>query len=565
MSRILIFLGLFLLICLTLPLQAQSLRVLHEKMALSDGVKLSTDLYLPETEGRYPVILLRTPYGKKQMEGYGRFFAGNGYVTVVQDVRGEHDSEGEFFPFINEKKDGLEVLDWISRQPWCDGQIAGFGTSYIGFCALTLMDAQHPNLKTVFNVSGWIKTEKMNAPGGAMHLQVGLPWLLFESQIRSKKRPQLPLDSLFQVIPIKNAMQAAGFDHPAWEQPEPMQTVNADFDFNKVQIPVFHLTGWYDFVKEGTIENYMQIRQHAKAPQKLWIGAGYHNQEHTQLTKVGDENFPETAFLRDLEIQKLALRWFDHWLKGKQNGMLQEPEVKIYNMFADQWESMKTFPPVNAQETSFYLYSQTGANSQNGDGQLIGKAAKHSNPDTYTYNPLQPVPTWGGANFHFFPQLLGIKDQNAIEQRSDVLVYTSEAFAQKQHVIGRIQVQLFAATEGEDTDFTVKLVLVDSAGTARNISDGIVRARYRDGLQKANLLTPRKMYEFNIDLGYTAFQIQPGQRVRLEISSSNFPKFNRNFNVATDPFIATTPKTVQQTIYHSRKYPSRLILPMIQK
>ncbi|MFN7115646.1 MAG: CocE/NonD family hydrolase [Saprospiraceae bacterium] len=550
----------FWLICLlVLSMQAQNVRTLHEKVTLADGVQLSTDLYLPPIEGAYPVVLLRTPYGKQQMQAYGNFFAGKGYATVVQEVRGTFGSTGQFLPFVNEKKDGLEVLNWLVRQPWCDGQIAGFGTSYIGFCALTLMDAQHPNLKTVFNVSGWIKTAKMNAPGGAMHLQLALPWLLNEARQRTRQSPKVPMDSLYKVVPLKNAMAVAGMPSQGWAHPEQMQRVNADFDFSKVNIPVFHIAGWYDFVKEETIETYIAINKHAKAPQKLWITPAYHNQEHTRLTKVGDVDFPEAAFLRDAAILQTALRWFDHWLKGKENGILQEPNVKVYNMFANEWQELTSFPPQNVEEAPFYLHSLQG------DGRLSKKAIKNSKPATYHYNPLNPVPTWGGANFHFFPESLGIKDQRDIEQRPDVLVYTSDSFATAQDVVGQVRVRLFAATTGEDTDFTAKLVLVDGSGKAYNICDGIIRARHRQGLTTNVLLTPGKIYEFTIDLGHLAFRIQAGQRIRLEISSSNFPKFNRNFNVADDPFVATTPKPVQQTIYHSRRYSSQLILPFVQK
>lgn len=535
------------------------------KLPLSDGIHLSTEIFQPDSTGRYPVILIRTPYGKYQMGDYGNYFARHGYVTVVQDVRGKFDSEGEYAPFLDEKKDGLEVLDWIAKQPWCDGQIAGFGTSYIGFTALTVMDAQHPALKAVFNTSGWIKPGKMNNPGGALHLGLALPWLLHEETEKKRNLANYDLDSLYWVIPLQNAMQAAGVSSPAWGSKSAYMNLNADFDFSKVNIPVFHVTGWYDFVKEGTIENYLEIARQSKAPQKLLVGPWFHNQEHTSLTEVGEEDFGKASYLGDPGIRALALRWFDYWLKGKKNGIMDEPMVEIFNMFHNEWEAFETFPPKNIQKTAFYLSSQKGANSLHGDGWLTTISKKQNAIDTFSYHPLNPVPTNGGANFHFFPEQLGIKDQRDIEKRMDVLVYTSDPFTEAKNVIGRVQVKLFAASEGEDTDFTAKLVLVDKSGYARNICDGIIRARHHNGLDKNDLLMPKKVYEFDIDLGHTAFQIQAGQRIRLEISSSNFPKFDRNLNVATDSFEASEWKTVKQTIYHSKKYPSQLILPILQK
>ncbi|MDX2068765.1 MAG: CocE/NonD family hydrolase [Haliscomenobacter sp.] len=554
---------LFVLVCwqILVPCHAQSTKILQEKVQLSDGVKLSTDVYLPTQEGAYPVILLRTPYNKKQMQGYGQFFAANGYAVVAQDVRGEFASEGEFIPFINEKRDGLEVLDWIAKQSWCGGQIAGFGTSYIGFSALTLMDQQHPNLKTVFNISGWIKPATMNKPGGAHHLMLGLPWLLHEASQRSKKKPKVPLDSLFKVLPLKKAMQVAGIDYPLWENPRPMEVFNQDFDFSKVNIPVFHIGGWFDFVKEGVIENYLQIKKHGTGPQKLIVGPWYHNQEHSKSTAAGELDFGAGSYLGDSGIRDLALRWFNHWLKKQDTGLMDEPEVRLFNLFANEWKIFSLFPPQNGASTLFYLNSSGKANSLGGDGELSLQLPGKKSSDHFIFDPQQPVLTQGGANFHFFPDQLGLKDQTAIEKRQDVLVYTSEAFQKVQDIVGRITLRLFASTEGEDTDFTAKLVIVDQTGKALNLCDGIIRARHRNGLDKTEFLKPGKVYEFIIDLGHIAFQIKPGQRIRLEVSSSNFPKYDRNLNVALPSFEAENPRIVKQSIYHSKKYPSQLILP----
>lgn len=558
--------SLLFLLCLFLGLQtrAQNVRLLQEHVQLSDGVKLSTTVFLPPQEGTYPTLLLRTPYNKMQMRGYGQFFASKGYAVVTQDVRGEFGSEGEFVPFIHEKKDGLEVLDWIAQQKWCDGQIAGFGTSYIGFSALTLMDMQHPNLKTVFNISGWIKPATMNKAGGANHLMLGLPWLLHEATQRSKTKPKVPLDSLFKVLPLKNAMKTAGVSYPIWENPKPLELCNQDFDYSKVNIPVFHMGGWYDFVKEGVLENYLMLKKEGKVPQKLIIGPWYHNQEHGKSSKIGEIDPGSGSFLGDQGILQLALRWFDHWLKKQDTGIMAEPEVKVFELFANEWRVADQFPFKNTSATSFFLSSQGSANSLNGNGILEQSAPRKKTADHFIYNPLQPVPTWGGANFHFFPDQLGFKDQGELEKRQDVLVYTSAPFTAAQSVIGQVKVQLFAATEAENTDFTAKLVLVDENGKALNICDGIIRASHQHGLAPGQSLQKGKVYKYEIDLGHTAFRIKTGQRIRLEVSSSNFPKYDRNLNVAIDPVEASTPKTVKQSIFHEKRYPSQLVLPILK-
>jgi len=546
---------LWLLIC-PICLFAQEVILLKEKVLLSDDVHLGTDVYLPKTPGAFSAVLMRTPYGKYQMTKYGEFFAKRGFAVVIQDVRGEFESEGEFEPFLHEKKDGLEVLDWIAQQAWCNGKIGGFGTSYVGFTALTLMDAQHPNLTAAFNVSGWIKTEKMNRPGGANHLMLALPWLLHEASLRTKQQPKVEIDSLFKVLPLKDAMKVAEMEDTNWSGFGKFEEFNADFNFSKVEIPVFHIAGWYDFVLEATLENYFELKQKSNATQKLLIGPWFHNQQHTTLTEVGEEDFGEISALGDDEILELAAQWFDYHLKGIQNEIIQQPEVKVFNMYANEWENYENFPPENLSEISFYLTSNSIPQNL-----LVPQVLEDQKIQKFIYDPYQPTPTWGGANFHFFPDQLGIKDQRGIEERKDVITYTSEVFQANQNVIGNVKVQLFASSEGADTDFTAKLVLVDTDGYTKNICDGIIRARYRNDFNQEDLLTPNKVYEFEIDLGHTAFQIQAGQRIGLEISSSNFPKYDRNMNVAITPFEAAQGKVVQQQIYSGKKYPSRLILP----
>ena len=541
---------------------AQQPALVHRsiKMPLSDGVLLDNDLYLPDTSGSYPVILIRTPYGKHQFRTWARHFAASGFGVLVQDVRGKFGSGGAFVPFVNEKQDGLQTLSWIADQRWCNGRVGGFGTSYIGFCSLTLADAQHPALKALFATSGWVAPGKMTAPGGAMHLSLAFPWLLHEEAQRNRNLASYDLDSLYRTVPLNEALARVGVESKALANEKQNFLVNEDFDYEKVRVPIFSIAGAFDFVKEASVEVYAKSRY---APRKLVFGPWFHNQEHSSIIEVGEEDFGKVSMLGDEQILQLATRWFAWWLKGEQNGIMDLPQARVFVMFADKWMDFGEFPPRAAKEAFYYLSSKASANSSRGDGMLSTRAIPGKPRSSFRYDPSDPVPTHGGANFHFFPETVGIKDQREIELRNDILVFSTEPLEKEMTVIGPVKVQLYAATEGSDTDFTAKLVLVDENGYARNICDGIMRARYRHGLRKQQLLRPGKVYAYDIDLRHTAFAARPGQRLRVEISSSNFPKYNRNFNTATDPFAATRMKAVQQTVFHSRKRASALILPIV--
>jgi len=552
---------LFLLIIPKTHSQQKKIYTKNIQTILSDEVSLANDLYLPDSTGKYPIIMIRTPYGKQQFKGWGEFFSRQGFGVLVQDVRGKFGSEGEFIPFLNEKEDGLEVLDWIIAQEWCDGNIGGFGTSYIGFTSLTLGDSGHPGLKALFSVTGWIKPEKMIAPGGAMHLSLAFPWLLHEETQRNRNLENFDLNALYWSVPLKDALKNIGVSSKSLENEEKNYKLNKDFAFDKVKVPTFHVAGAFDFVREASLDAYLKVQD---VPQKLIFGPWFHNQEHTPITKIGDEDFGKESRLGDGEILQLASQWFSYWLKGDENSIMEQPEARVFVMFANKWLNLDEFPPQNTP-TTYYFSSESKANSRFGDGMLSTNFGNGKEYSSFMYDPSDPVPTTGGANFHFFPETVGIKDQRSLEEREDILVYTSAPLTEELLVVGKVKVNLFAATEGVDTDFTAKLVLVEEDGHSKNICDGIIRARFRNGLEKEELLEPDKIYEYEIDLGHTAFAIKPGQRIRVQISSSNFPKYNRNFNVAEDPYTAEEMKVVRQKIYHHSKFQSSLILPILNQ
>lgn len=526
-----------------------------------DGLQLQQDVYLPTGSGPFPVVLIRTPYGRYQYKGDGHFFASNGYATVIQDVRGKFDSEGHFTPFLHETEDGLATLDWIAQQDWCDGQIGIYGISYSGFCGLTLSNKKHPNLKSVVNFSGWIKPATMAAPGGANHLMLNLTWLLHEETETSRNILEYDLDSLFYHLPLSEVFTRIGIQSKAWEDPKLLSHVNANFRYEDIQVPVLHLTGAFDFVKEATLEAFVGMKNKGKSSQKLIFGPWFHNQSHTSLTEVGEVDFGPASLYGDDKVRQIALHWLDQHMWKKE--LRDWPQVRVFLMFDDRWYDFDSWPLEQTQPINFFIGSQHAANSSAGDGSLETKSPKGKDWDQFTYDPSDPVLTNGGANFHFFPGQLGIKDQTELEKRKDVLVYTSETIKDEMAIIGTPKFIFHASSSAPDTDFTAKLILLAPDGTAMNICDGIVRARHRKGMDQVDLLEAGKVYPFEIQLGTTAFKVPAGYKLRLEVSSSNFPKYNRNTNTLEDPFYAKNYATAEQRIYHSEKYPSLLVLPHI--
>ena len=527
-----------------------------------EGISLEQDVYFPTDEkGPFPTILIRTPYGKQQYQGDGLFFASKGYATVIQDVRGKFASAGHFIPFIHETEDGLSTLDWVADQDWSNGKVSIYGISYSGFCGVTLANKNHPALKSIVNFSGWVNPSTMASPGGANHLMLNLTWLLHEETTTKRNLLEYELDSLFNFLPLAGVFRSIGIQSDAWEDPNLLGKVNQDYDYSSTTVPVLHLTGAYDFVKEATLEAFTKMREKGLSSQGLIFGPWFHNQSHTSLTEVGEVDFGTPSLYGDDKVRHLATTWFERHMN--KIPLEKGPLARIFLMFDNNWYDLEEWPLQELTDNPYYLSSSLGANSASGDGKLSVIKGSSKEWDSYLYDPAYPVPTNGGANFHFFPAQLGIKDQTELEERTDLLVYTSPVFNQEYAVIGVPTVQLYVASSAPDTDFTAKLVLLAPDGMAMNISDGILRMRHRDGYDQEALMEAEKIYPIEIYLGTTAFKIPKGHQIRLEISSSNFPKYNRNTNTAIDPFYAKSFQKARQKVYHSEAYPSQLILPMI--
>lgn len=527
-------------------------------LVLSDGIKLYADIYLPAPEGKYPVILIRTPYNKEDLKAIGESFASAKYAVLIQDVRGQGKSEGQFFPFTAERGDGLATLDWIELQPWSNGKVGIWGISYLSYNGFVLLPSQHRSLKAFVCSSGFADIDSFLFRGGAFRLQAQLTW--FISQVGDFKMPppearNKVFEQIFRTVPLSQFF--AGNEDAA----ENFQDISEEF--SKVKTPVLFITGWHDYINRDTLNAYMQIKKHQKKTfHKLIIGPWYHNQEINGGTSAGDEDFGAAAEMGLEKFMQLSVRWFDYLLKDEDNGISQEAPVKVFVMGRNEWQEESSWPPDSIRYQNWFISSTKGANSLKGDGLLSPSVPEADSFDSFTYDPNNPVPTVGGVNFHFFPDNLGVKDQTEVENRKDVLVYTSAPLKKPMEIVGPLKAVIYAGTEGVDTDFTAKLVEVRSSGYARIIEDGILRARFRNSLEDPSLLEPGKIYKFEIDMGYTAISLSKGSRLRLDISSSNFPKYDRNANTEVEPFDAIEFNAVTQKVYFSKDYPTHIILPV---
>ncbi|HEX8331258.1 MAG TPA: CocE/NonD family hydrolase [Segetibacter sp.] len=541
-----------LLVCL--GVYSQQYEKLEARIFIKDSITLATDVYKPKGQGTWPVILIRTPYNKDQNQMDGTFFSSKGYVVVIQDVRGKYKSTGQFIPFINEIEDGIITMNWIIDQPWSNKMVGYYGSSYGGFCGLSLSDGKHTALKTIFNNAGWLTNQNVIEEGGATNLLLGMPWTYLFTRTNAMRRPNIRFDSLFKILPVNKMLTGSGFTD-WWRDLDTLLSVNRNFKYQNVTMPIMHMTGWFDFTMKGTINFYERVSKFKHSKQKLVIGPWSHGQNYfPDSTKVGDEDLGVEAKYGLPKLRETALNWFNQHLKSTEP---IDRTTEIFVLFDNKWVSVHPDLKRNTKFQRLYLFSERGANSKNGDGKLIAQKSSKLSIDTFTYDPLKPLPTNGGANFHFFPNYLGIRDQTKLQNRKDLLVYISEPMTSNTTIIGTPSIDLYVSSSAESTDFSVRLFMVDDSSSRKLLTDGIKRLS-----SSTNNFTPGNVHRIKIDLGSIGFSLKKGQRIGVEISSSNFPKFDRNLNTNEPIVSATTVKRAQQTVYHDKINPSSLSLPI---
>jgi uncharacterized protein len=556
-------------------------------MKTRDGVTLYADVYRPKAEGTFPVILMRTPYDKSVSWAVGPAFelATHGYVVVVQDVRGRYTSEGEWYPFRHESADGYDAVEWAAALPGSNGKVGMMGGSYVGATQMLAAIAHPPHLAgicptvTASNYhDGWTyqsgALEQWFDQNWTTQLATNTLWRLIAKNTNALMgAPKLPLTE----YPAFNyASLPAGADATAQLAPYYLDWLaHPNYDaywkqwsieehFADVRVPALHIGGWYDIFLGGTLRNYEGIKAHgstdeARKGQRLLVQIGGHAGfgRHIGDVEFGDESlkFPSS---------KVVLDWYDHLFKGVQNEFAKDQPVHIFVMGANAYREEADWPPPEAKYTRYFLHSNGTANSVRGDGTLSPASPKKENPDKFAYDPANPVPTIGGSlccdAIHYEP---GPRDQRAAENRNDVLVYSTGPLAEDTDVTGPLTLELWVKSSGVDTDFTAKLTDVSPDGFAMNLTDGILRMRYRDSQEKPELINPEQVYKISIDLGATSNVFKKGHLLRLEVSSSNFPRFDRNLNTGADQATSREFVSVTNTVLHDAEHPSALLVPMI--
>ena len=537
---------------------------------MRDGIKLYANIYKPDADGKFPVILIRLPYGKNEpyciMPAYGKYFARKGYACVVQDVRGKYASQGKFEPFINEAADGYDTLDWIASQPWCDGNIGMTGESYYGYTQWAVAWLNHPNLKCI--APGVMTTDlsgQARYNSGAFSLQTAGTWA-YEMHARKVNNPlrldywHLPLISMDDDAGVRCDYYKDWIRHPSrdayWEP------INICQKYNQVKIPIYHWGGWYDVYISGTINGWHGMKENsdsmeARKNQWLLIAPTDHELTPAETNRIGRIDIGKEAWTRD-RLQ----RFFDYWLKGADNGFDRTPRVEIFTIGDNKWRYEDEWPPAKIKYTRYYFHSGGGANTLSGDGLLDSRQPGDEPTDSYVYDPDNPVTISLEMSVY---EMAELKDRASVEQRADVLVYTTPNLEKDLEITGPITATLFAASSARDTDFTAALVDVFPDGYTHMIQEGIVRARYRDSASEASLIEPGKIYQYTIDLRATSYVVKRGHRIRVEISSSNFNRWDRNPNTGHEFGMDAETMKATQTIYHDRQHPSHITLPIIPR
>ena len=580
--------------CVSARAAANQYAITYERnvpVKMRDGVTLRADIYRPTADGKFPVLLQRTPYNKDNGVDFGLMAAAHGFIVIFEDVRGRYASDGEWYTFKNEPNDGYDSVEWAAALPYSDGKVGMFGGSYVGATQMLAAIAHPPHLAGICPVvtasnyhSNWVYQ------GGAFEQWFDQSWTsglaqnTFDREVANNTNAlqgisTFPLASypLFNLDEHSNRASSASLApyyldwlaHPNYD--DYWRAISIEDHFGDINVPALHVAAWYDLFLGGSLRNYEGIKAHgateqARHGQQLIVIVGGHAGNGP---KIGDVDFGDAS---KFDEDEATLHWYEYLFKGAQNEFASGKPVKIFVMGANQWRDEEAWPLARARATKYFLHSVGKANSLNGHGNLSITAPTKEASDQYVYDPGNPVPTVGGPlccdSKHLAP---GPRDQRSVEVRDDVLVYSTPPMPQDTEISGPATLELYAKSSAVDTDFTAKLVDVWPDGFAQNLTEGILRARYRDSQETPSLITPGQIYKFNIDVWATSNVFKKGHVLRLEVSSSNFPHFDRNLNTGRDRYLKANVdvsseqpfRSATNVIYHDAEHPSALILPII--
>ncbi|WP_299329531.1 CocE/NonD family hydrolase [Parasphingopyxis sp.] len=579
---------------------------------MRDGIRLSTDLYFPpESAGPFGTVLVRTPYDKRKWRKElpnkpgPLAFARKGFAVAVQDKRGKFESEDDYLFGGGDVLDTEDTVNWLIGQSWSSGKVAMFGCSYLGEIQIRHAPMRNPNVVAycphaaggALGKAGGRYAYAATRNGGAMELAQMAGWM-YTSGSKAYYHPRgeltseklrigaglfrlepdpLPIDlnALCAHLPTKTLMEAAGgpptdwvdvmtrpLDDPWWDQ---FGYLKGD---EKIDTPCLHINSWYDYGVAETLDTFNlfldnAVSDEARDNQFVVISPSDHCKFEMigKQAVIGERAFDNAYF----PFEALYDKWFDRWLNGQRDALDDLPPVQYYLMGREAWESADNWPPDGVTFVNWYLHSGGGANSRHGDGCLSRDPPGEEAPDSFVYDPADPVPSHGGPVACMMESKLeGAFDQRLIESRQDVLVYSTPPLEQGISVVGPIKARLYVSSSAPDTDVTVKLVDVYPDGRAFNVLEGILRLRYREGFEREVFLSSEEICLAEVDLQATANHFGPGHRIRIEVSSSNFPRFDRNMNTGGRNFDETHFEVAYNMVHHSDRYPSHILLPIMQ-
>lgn len=548
----------------------------HVPIPMRDGALLSAEVYRPQGEGKWPVIVARDCYDPSlpfPVE-FGTFFSQRGYVYVINNTRGTFQSEGLFFPMIDdgwgENRDGYDTIEWAAQQPWSDGKVGMYGFSYTAFTQYLAASTRPPSLKACVPFFG-SSAREIVFQHGLHRLKEHRAWAMYmaltrlqyisagheeqTSELNLWEQAQKESEDWFKHLPLKDFPPLADlspwyFEHlshlpgdPWWRQ------TDARTMFDQIDVPMLHVGGWYDLYLTGTLDHYLGVvaqgrSERCRNAQRLVVGPWRHEDTATPP--------PPLDFGRDaiIDFKETALRWFGYWLKGQNSGVLDDPKVRLFLMGENRWLDLEQWPPDDVAYTPVYLRQGTGKSEQslNNGGLTFALPSADEQPDNYAYDPENPTP---------YSEVY----QQALE--GGLLTYTTEPLHAPLVVIGPVKAVLYASSSAPDTDWVVRLCDVGPDGQSIRVCDGVVRARYRTSLKHEEFMQPDEVYQFEIDMTATAQTFLAGHRIRIHVTSSNFPWLDRNLNTGGPFGEEAMGQVAINTIFHDAQHPSHVVLPIV--
>ena len=567
----------------SLPLIEPGRLMLNIPVPMRDGINLSADIWLPPSSrgsGPWPALLLRTIYDNQEARyiGWAREFTNRGYAVIMQDCRGRGDSDGDWIPYVCELYDGYDTHQWIGEQDWCDGNLGTFGLSYPGFTQTLPATLRSKYLKAVAPIASQQDNYGHHRVNGVIHHNVAFAFLnMLGRSMQYESLKHFDQDTFFFELPIDTAMEKVSNTHPYYkgvmeheQYDEWWSSYSLRDKYPEMAIPSLFITGWFDSLSNENFKLFNGWTKKAKTEDarsktKLIIGPWSHQIAPWGRVPMGENGeYADRTFGKQAlsDVIEMHMHWYDQRLKGIDTGVDEEAPIKLFVMGKNTWRDEYEWPLERTEWTKFYLSS--AGNAVDDDGGLHPEIkTSDQTSDSFIYDPGDPVPSLGSQYQTY--DFCGPHDRSHIQRRPDVLTFTTDILTEDMEITGPISATIWASSDAKDTDFTATLTDLEPDGKAIALCEGIVRARFRNGTENPQMMVPGEIYKFEIDMWNTSNSFIKGHRIRIEISSSNFPRYNRNLN-SGNPIASDIDITLaNQTVYHGIQYPSYINLPVIPK